>query len=104
MDLTHLPLSGLFSSKKCVIVTATVNGERYADKLQNRIIPNLADKYLLEGMIFMQDGASPHIARSVKDLLLTSYGDDRVLSRHFVMLGLSGPRISVRAIFLFGVT
>ncbi|GFT42100.1 uncharacterized protein TNCV_1668871 [Trichonephila clavipes] len=31
----------------------------------------------------MQDGAAPHIARRVKDLLRRSFGDDRVLSRHF---------------------
>ncbi|KFM63296.1 hypothetical protein X975_25949, partial [Stegodyphus mimosarum] len=31
----------------------------------------------------MQDGAPPHIARRVKDLLRASFGDDRVLSRHF---------------------
>ncbi|GFU87571.1 uncharacterized protein TNCV_2934931 [Trichonephila clavipes] len=51
--------------------------------LQNRIIPSLADKHLLERTIFMQDGAPPHIARRVKDLLRRSFGDDRVLSRHF---------------------
>ncbi|GFW28369.1 uncharacterized protein TNCV_4640341 [Trichonephila clavipes] len=64
-------------------VTATVTGERYADILQNCIIPSLADKHLLERTIFMQDGALPHIARRVKDLLRRSFGDDRVLSRHF---------------------
>ncbi|GFU73966.1 uncharacterized protein TNCV_3784811 [Trichonephila clavipes] len=64
-------------------VTATVTGERYADMLQNHIIPSLADKHLLERTIFMQDGAPPHIARRVKDLLRRSFGDDRVLSRHF---------------------
>ncbi|GFV42205.1 uncharacterized protein TNCV_3164361 [Trichonephila clavipes] len=64
-------------------VTATVTGERYADMLQNRNIPSLADKHLLERTIFMQDGAPPHIARRVKDLLRMSFGDDRVLSRHF---------------------
>ncbi|GFT56793.1 uncharacterized protein TNCV_1268851 [Trichonephila clavipes] len=64
-------------------VTATVTSERYADMLQNRIIPSLADKHLLERTIFMQDGVPPHIARRVKDLLRRSFGDDRVLSRYF---------------------
>ncbi|GFX03746.1 uncharacterized protein TNCV_2113181 [Trichonephila clavipes] len=64
-------------------VTATVTGERYADMLQNRIIPSLADKHLLERTIFMQDGAPPHIASRGKDLLRRSFGDDRVLNRHF---------------------
>ncbi|GFX94615.1 uncharacterized protein TNCV_3088441 [Trichonephila clavipes] len=64
-------------------VTATVTGERYADMLQNRIIPSLTDKHLLERTIFMQDGAPPHISRRVKDLLRRSFGDDHVLSHHF---------------------
>ncbi|GFY11648.1 uncharacterized protein TNCV_4231171 [Trichonephila clavipes] len=55
-------------------VTATVTGERYADMLQNCIIPSLADKHLLERTIFMQDGAPPHIARRVKDFLCRSFG------------------------------
>ncbi|GFY32051.1 uncharacterized protein TNCV_2621881 [Trichonephila clavipes] len=69
--------------RDCGFVTATVTGERHADMLQNRIIPSLADKHLLERTIFMQGGAPPHIARRVKDLLRRSFGDDRVLSRHF---------------------
>ncbi|GFW50786.1 retrovirus-related Pol polyprotein from transposon 297 [Trichonephila clavipes] len=64
-------------------VTATVTGELYTDMLQNCIIPCLADKHLLERTIFMQDGAPPHNARRVKELLRRSFGDDRVLSRHF---------------------
>ena len=64
-------------------ITATVTGEKYADMLQNHIIPSLTDKHLLEGTIFMQDGTAPHIARRVKDILRTSFGDDRMLSRHF---------------------
>ncbi|GFU13804.1 uncharacterized protein TNCV_940051 [Trichonephila clavipes] len=57
--------------------TATVMSERNADMLQNRIIPSQADKHLLERTIFMQDGAPPHIARRMKDLLRRSFGDDR---------------------------
>ena len=90
--------------RDCGSVTVIVAGERYADMLQNCIIPSLADKHLLEGTIFMQDRAQPYIARRVKDLLRTSFGDDCVLSRHFFMLGLPGLQISVRAIFGFRVT
>lgn len=64
-------------------VTVSVTGKRYADMLQNQIIPSLADKHLLGSTIFMQDGAPPHIAKRVKDLLRSSFGDDRVLSRYF---------------------
>ena len=66
-----------------IFVTATVTGERQANMLQNRIIPSSADKHLLEGTIFMQDGPPPHIAGRVKDLLRTSFDDDIVLRRHF---------------------
>ncbi|GFT01511.1 uncharacterized protein TNCV_270151 [Trichonephila clavipes] len=86
LDLPHLPLSGLFffeEMRDSGFVTATVTAERYADMLQNRIIPSLADKHLLERTIFMQDCAPPHIARRMKDLLRRSFGDDRVLSRNF---------------------
>ena len=42
--------------------TVSVTSERYADMLQNRIIPMLADKHLLVNMAFMEDGTPPHIA------------------------------------------
>lgn len=63
-------------------VTVSVASERYADMEQNRIIPSLADKHLLASTIFMQDGP-PHIAKLVKDLLRTSFGDDRLMCRYF---------------------
>ena len=61
--------------------TVSMRGERYANMLQNRY--SLANKQLLESMTFIQDGAPPHIARQVKDLLRRSFGDDRLLSCHF---------------------
>ncbi|GFV49209.1 uncharacterized protein TNCV_237431 [Trichonephila clavipes] len=61
-------------------VTATVMGERYADMLQNRIIPSLADKHLLERMIFMQDGAPPNIARHERSLAQSQVDRDRPTS------------------------
>ena len=51
--------------------------------LQNRILSSLTDKHLLESTTFMQDGIPHHFARQVKDLLRSSFGDDRMLSRHF---------------------
>ncbi|GFX83506.1 uncharacterized protein TNCV_324551 [Trichonephila clavipes] len=59
-------------------VTATVTGERYADMLQNCIIPSLADK--------------------------TCWNAGRLVmivcsAATFIMLGLPGPQISVRAIY-----
>ncbi|GFS63037.1 uncharacterized protein TNCV_3743031 [Trichonephila clavipes] len=109
LDLPHLPLSGLFfifeELRDSGFVTATVTGERYAYMLQNRIIPSQADKHLLERTIFMQDGAPPHIARRVKDLLRAGRLVMIVCSAAtLIMLGLPGPQISVRAIIGFGVT
>ena len=85
-------------------ITATMTGERYADMLQNCIIPSLANKHQLECTIVMQDGPLPHIARCMKDLLHMSFGDDRGSVATFVMLGLPGPKISICAIIGFGVT
>ena len=63
--------------------TVSVTDERYADVLQNFIIPSLAHKHLLVSMTFIQDGAPPRIGWQVKELLCRSIGDDRVQSHHF---------------------
>ena len=63
--------------------TASMADERYGDMLQNRIIPSLADKYLLYNASFMQDDSPPHIPRQVKYPLSRLFGDDRVLNCHF---------------------
>jgi hypothetical protein len=61
----------------------SVTGAGYAHMLQNSISPSIADKHQLESTTFMQDGAPPHIATRVKDVLRTPFGEDRMLSRHF---------------------
>ena len=67
-----------------VCETVSMTGERCTNMLQNHIIPSLDDNHLLRfKQTFMQDGAPPHIARQVKDLLHRSFGDDRVLSLPF---------------------
>ena len=67
----------------------TINGERYLSILQNQFWPNFCefgwnniDDVDLAQTYFMQDGASPHIYRPVKDWLFGKFGD-RVISRHF---------------------
>ncbi|GBN71924.1 hypothetical protein AVEN_250459-1 [Araneus ventricosus] len=37
----------------------------------------------VDSTIFMQDGAPPHIATAVKQLLNLHFGNDRIISRHF---------------------
>ncbi|GFU28646.1 RNA-directed DNA polymerase from mobile element jockey [Trichonephila clavipes] len=62
-------------------VTATVTGERYADMLQNRIMPSLADKHLLERTIFMQDGAPKKISCAGRLCPWQRFQDDGNVSR-----------------------
>lgn len=64
-------------------VTCTVNGKRYACLLRNQVIPTLQQHACVDKIIFMQDGAPPHIAKPVKQVLKTHFGDDRIISRHF---------------------
>ncbi|GFT54178.1 uncharacterized protein TNCV_1798131 [Trichonephila clavipes] len=94
------PRSGRPSTRRNAAETVKDEMETVAESHH----PSLADKHLLERTIFMQDGAPPHIARRVKDLLRRSFGDDRVLSRHFHHAWPPRSQISVRAIIGFGVT
>ncbi|GFS61082.1 transposable element tc3 transposase [Trichonephila clavipes] len=50
-------------------VTCSITGQRYASLLRNKIIPYLQARPCLSRIIFMQDGAPPHITRCVKDVL-----------------------------------
>ncbi|GBM41523.1 hypothetical protein AVEN_32328-1 [Araneus ventricosus] len=64
-------------------VTCTVSGTRYESLLRNHLIPALQQRGCVDSTIFAQDGASPHIATSVKQLLNLHFGNDRIISRHF---------------------
>ena len=93
MDLPLLPLPGPFSLKKCMILLLklSVTSEKYADMLQNYIIPSLTDKYFLESMTFMQNGTLPHIARQMKDLLCRLFGEDLVLNCYLCLVYCAWP-------------
>ena len=64
-------------------VIATVSGQRYASLLCNHVIPALQQRGCVNQIIFMQDGARPHIAHPVKQLLRHYFGNARIISRHF---------------------
>ncbi|GBM44714.1 hypothetical protein AVEN_103182-1 [Araneus ventricosus] len=64
-------------------VTCTVNGTRYEPLLRNQLIPALQQHVCVDSTIFMQDGALPHVATPVKQLLNLHFGNDRIISRHF---------------------
>lgn len=63
-------------------VTCSVTGSRYTAMLQNYVIPELLQRNALNDIVWMQDGAPPHIATSVRRVLEQHFGD-RVISRHF---------------------
>lgn len=65
------------------LVTCSVNSHRYADMLENFVIPHLQQRNCIDSTIFMQDGAPPHIGRRVKDVLRQHFTDARVISRAF---------------------
>ncbi|GBM11634.1 hypothetical protein AVEN_16948-1 [Araneus ventricosus] len=62
-------------------VTCIGNGERYESLLRNHLKPALQQREFVAFTICIQDGAPPHIATLVKQLL--NLGNDRIISRHF---------------------
>ncbi|GFX41555.1 transposable element tc3 transposase [Trichonephila clavipes] len=64
-------------------VTCFITGQRYASLLRNKIIPDLQARQCLSRIIFMQDGAPPHITRCVTEVLKHHFTEERVISRQF---------------------
>ncbi|GFT24852.1 uncharacterized protein TNCV_3021381 [Trichonephila clavipes] len=64
-------------------VSCSITGQRYASLLRNKIIPDLQARQCLSRIIFMQDGAHPHITRCVTDVLKHHFTEERVISRQF---------------------
>ncbi|GFV65172.1 uncharacterized protein TNCV_2701141 [Trichonephila clavipes] len=62
-------------------VTCSITGQRYASLLRDKIIPDLQARQCLSRIIFMQDGAPPHITHCVKDVLKHDFTEERVISR-----------------------
>ncbi|GBM40785.1 hypothetical protein AVEN_80795-1 [Araneus ventricosus] len=64
-------------------VTYADNGTSYESLLRNQLIPALKQRLRVDSTIFMQDGAPPHIATPVKQLLNLHFRNNRISSRHF---------------------
>lgn len=64
--------------KRCSVTSA-----RYSELLRQHVIPALQERQCLQTTVFMQDGATPHIGREVKELLRANFGENRVISRAF---------------------
>ncbi|GBM15359.1 hypothetical protein AVEN_199623-1 [Araneus ventricosus] len=55
------------------IQTCSIKGQRYRDMLRDFVIPQLQQRGCLQDIIFMQDGAHPHIDRPVKSIARTAF-------------------------------
>ncbi|GFV61969.1 uncharacterized protein TNCV_4107721 [Trichonephila clavipes] len=65
-------------------VTVTDTGQHYECLLCNHVIPDLQKRSFVNGIIFMQDGDSPHIANPVKQRLKGYFGSAIVICHHFI--------------------
>ncbi|GBN67608.1 hypothetical protein AVEN_36271-1 [Araneus ventricosus] len=63
------------------LVTCTVRGKLYESLLRNQLIRALQQRRCVDGTIFMQADAPPHITTPVKQLLNLHFGNDKILSR-----------------------
>lgn len=57
------------------ILHATMNSERYLNMLQTVVWPEVSAWDEVDDIIFMQDGATPHYANTVRDWLNTRFTD-----------------------------
>ena len=48
-----------------------------------RVIPVLLERNSVETIVFMQDGAPPHIGRQVQRLLRETFTDESIITRSF---------------------
>ncbi|GBM43708.1 hypothetical protein AVEN_60513-1 [Araneus ventricosus] len=63
--------------------TCSVIGKRYQDILKTFVTLELQQRNRLQDTIFMQNGAPPHIHRSVKQVSPQTFTNERVISRGF---------------------
>lgn len=63
-------------------VTCSVADSRYTAMLKNYVISELLQWNALNYIVWIQDGAPPHIAKSVRSVLKQHFSD-RVISHHF---------------------
>ncbi|GFX70687.1 uncharacterized protein TNCV_3307351 [Trichonephila clavipes] len=84
-------------------VTVTVTGQFYECLLHNHAILDLQQRGCMDGILFMQDGAPPHIANPVKRCRKGHFGNARVISRHFPIAWMSRrPDLNLCDFWLWG--
>ena len=65
--------------------TCTITSGWYKSMLENYVILELQQQKVINDIVWMQDGAPPHIATSVQQVLQQHFGD-RIIKRNFIIL------------------
>ena len=81
----------------------TVTGERYLDKLRNVIVPALKQRPDFNNLYFQQDGAPPHYATVVRNLLDETFPDKWIGRRGPIEFPPRSPDITPMDFFVWGV-
>ena len=77
-------------------ITCTVNGKRYEGLLRNKVISTLQLQSCLDRNAFMQERVSPHIAKSLMQLLKRNFKKNKIINRHFSTIwSLRSPDLSL---------
>ncbi|GFV23537.1 uncharacterized protein TNCV_3954171 [Trichonephila clavipes] len=63
--------------------TEAVNAQRYLTLLRETVVPCLIQRGQIANVTFMQDGATSHTANPVKEFLIQTFGEDRIVSRRW---------------------
>ena len=61
--------------------TITVNAQRYLKLFREKVVPCLREKDALDIVTFMQDGATSHTTNPVKEFLIQTFGEERIISK-----------------------
>ncbi|GFT47634.1 uncharacterized protein NPIL_441191 [Nephila pilipes] len=74
----------LFFETQCPVngwKKVTVNAQDYLTLLCEKVVPYLREKDALCTVTFMQDGATSHTAKSVKEFLIQTFGEEIINSK-----------------------
>lgn len=71
-----------FILKPFFFADATINQHNYRQLLEDYVIPELRRRRCLRRITFQQDGAPPHVAASVRDVLTATF-HSRIISQRF---------------------
>ncbi|GFT35252.1 uncharacterized protein NPIL_138241 [Nephila pilipes] len=69
----------LIFETQCTV--GTVNAQRYLTLLHEKVVPCLSGKYVLSTVTFTQDGATSHTANPVKEFLIQTFEEERIIRK-----------------------